>query len=112
MKLSLLLLVLGLAACSGSSDGVLDLSSGVDLSSASHDLAGAVDLATSDAPSGPAASCLASGGSLSMSLCCASVADYPNTCGIGACSCAPSSSKMVAVCNCPATKCFNGTTCQ
>jgi hypothetical protein len=79
--------------------------------------------AASDAPSdtsapeaggdgGPQAGCLATGGSVGTALCCASETDFPDTCGLGACSCAPASSHDVQVCNCPAGKCFDGTQCK
>ncbi len=78
--------------------------------------AGAVEAGASEGggatDSGLAASCTASGGSVSTSLCCGSASDYPNNCSIGACSCAPSSSHMVQVCNCPPGKCFDGSSCR
>lgn len=69
----------------------------------------ASDAAQSD--SGVAARCTASGGTVSTQLCCGSASDFPNTCAIGACGCAPMSSRMVMVCNCPTGRCFNGTEC-
>ncbi len=59
----------------------------------------------------PAQSCIASGGHLSSSLCCGSVGDYPNTCLIGGCGCAPWDSHTVATCECGNEKCFDGTAC-
>lgn len=61
---------------------------------------------------GLAASCTASGGTVSTSTCCGSVSDFPNNCSIGACSCAPSSSHTVMVCTCPSGQCFDGTSCH
>ncbi len=74
----------------------------------------ASDTAPADVPAsdgGLAERCTASGGTVGMSLCCASVSDFPNLCTTGACGCAPSSSRMVMVCNCPEGRCFNGTAC-
>jgi hypothetical protein len=56
--------------------------------------------------------CLATGGTVGHALCCAGQPDFPNTCAVGACGCAPSASNNVQVCTCPAGKCFNGTQCQ
>jgi hypothetical protein len=70
---------------------------------------GPADVSTSDG--GLAERCTASGGTVGMSLCCASVSDFPNLCTTGACGCAPTSSRMVMVCNCPEGRCFNGTAC-
>src|SRR5579859_271757 len=63
------------------------------------------------ADSGQAAACTASGGTVSMESCCASASPFPNTCLIGACGCAPSSSQMLSVCNCGSGMCWNGLTC-
>jgi len=55
--------------------------------------------------------CTASGGLVSTSTCCGSVGDFPNTCLIGACGCAPANSHEVRVCACGEGKCFDGTGC-
>lgn len=55
--------------------------------------------------------CITSGGTVGTSLCCQSSGDFPNTCLIGACGCAPSFSHQVEVCNCPTNTCFDGTRC-
>ena len=47
------------------------------------------------------------GGTPMMGLCCASQSDYPNTCNVGTCTCAPSGSKMVEKCQCGIGKCYN-----
>jgi hypothetical protein len=79
------------------------------------------DTATSDAPGADvrdvgadasAAGCLASGGTVGTAKCCDSTGPFPNTCAVGACSCAPGLSHDVPVCNCGAGKCFDGTTCK
>ena len=57
------------------------------------------------------AGCTNSGGTLETSLCCNSANDFPNTCLIGACGCAPESSHNVTICNCGEDKCFDGTRC-
>lgn len=55
--------------------------------------------------------CIASGGQVSTAMCCESVGDFPNTCLIGACGCAPEYSHEVTVCDCGPDKCFNGEKC-
>lgn len=55
--------------------------------------------------------CTSSGGTISMANCCESADDFPNTCLVGACGCAPSNSHEVAICECPVGKCFDGTRC-
>ena len=62
-------------------------------------------------PGGAADSCTTSGGTISTSNCCISAADFPNTCAIGACGCAPANSHEVKTCECPADKCFDGSRC-
>ena len=64
------------------------------------------------APRGSAAqACQDSGGTVTSSLCCDSVGDFPNTCLIGACGCAPQASHEVRVCECGDTRCFDGARC-
>ena len=60
---------------------------------------------------GDAAGCTGSGGQVGTATCCAGASDFPNTCAVGACSCAPSASHDVKVCACARTECFNGTRC-
>ncbi|HON21690.1 MAG TPA: hypothetical protein PLB74_01910 [Candidatus Paceibacterota bacterium] len=55
--------------------------------------------------------CQMSGGQIATSSCCLSAADYPNTCLIGACGCAPENSHEVNICDCGPDKCFNGSEC-
>ena len=69
------------------------------------------DAMTSDADAGPADGCSASGGTVTTSHCCASVADFPNTCAIGACGCALAASHNVKACECPDGECFDGEHC-
>jgi Matrixin len=57
---------------------------------------------------GPQQVCVNSGGAVSTALCCLGVGDFPNTCGIGACGCSPTSSHEVQVCTCASGKCFGG----
>jgi hypothetical protein len=70
----------------------------------------AADAKTSADAQALAELCTTSGGQPSSQVCCNSVGDYPNTCLVGACSCAPSSGHTVAVCACPAGGCFSPTT--
>jgi uncharacterized membrane protein YidH (DUF202 family) len=55
--------------------------------------------------------CVDSGGTVGTSLCCKSASDFPNSCLIGACGCAPDSSHEVKICDCPEGKCFDGSKC-
>jgi hypothetical protein len=61
--------------------------------------------------SAPETGCVESGGIVKSSLCCRSSGDFPNTCAVGACGCAPAYSHEVSVCACPDGTCFNGTAC-
>ncbi len=54
--------------------------------------------------------CFDSGGTLTTAICCQSTSDFPNTCLIGACGCAPEYSHKVKVCECP-NGCWDGTRC-
>ena len=56
----------------------------------------------------PAELCTATGGVVKTGQCCASASDFPQTCSVGACSCAPSSSKTISLCDC-GTGCFSPT---
>jgi len=56
-------------------------------------------------------SCLNSGGIVTMSLCCESSSDFPNTCLIGACGCSPTDSHQIKICDCGEDKCFDGEQC-
>jgi hypothetical protein len=117
-------LVLGAAGCGGSSGGAHD-GAAADATDAPADVAQAdafwwpatdtgpapADDATaadarelSDAPSKNV--CTSTGGTVSTAACCFGTADYPNTCSIGPCGCAPEDSTQVTVCSCPAQKCF------
>jgi hypothetical protein len=64
-----------------------------------------------DLPPGPEKDCLASGGTVSTSLCCQATPDFPNICAVGACGCAPQYSHHVKICACGGAKCFDGTAC-
>ena len=55
--------------------------------------------------------CINSGGTVSTSLCCEGVDDFPTTCAIGACGCPPEDSHEVKTCNCGPDKCFDGSKC-
>jgi hypothetical protein len=54
-------------------------------------------------------SCEDSGGKIITQSCCKSVADFPNTCLIGACGCSTDNSKEVKVCDCGEGKCWDST---
>jgi hypothetical protein len=51
--------------------------------------------------------CTSTGGTVGSALCCMSASDFPNSCLIGACGCAPNYSKDTKTCSCPAGKCFD-----
>ena len=51
--------------------------------------------------------CTSTGGSLETTLCCKSASDFPNSCLIGACGCAPGNSHDVKTCTCGEEKCFD-----
>ena len=55
--------------------------------------------------------CINSGGRVETSLCCNSVSNFPNTCSIGACGCAPENSHYVQICICSIGGCWNGDNC-
>jgi Right handed beta helix region len=71
----------------------------------------AVNAALSGCPFTAAQGCLASGGTGASAMCCVSTGDFPDTCAIGACSCAPDASHAVRVCDCGAGSCFDGSAC-
>lgn len=58
-----------------------------------------------------ATTCVASGGTVATSSCCLTAGNFPNTCQVGACSCAPASSHAVQTCSCPTGTCFDGVRC-
>lgn len=51
--------------------------------------------------------CLDTGGTVEKALCCENTGDFPNTCKIGACGCAPENSHEVNICDCGEGKCFD-----
>jgi hypothetical protein len=57
------------------------------------------------------ARCTEAGGTVTTSLCCEGVDDFPNTCLIGACGCSPENSAETLVCSCPDGLCWDGNSC-
>lgn len=55
--------------------------------------------------------CTRSGGTVGMASCCGLAGDFPNTCLVGACGCAPGSSHPVQTCQCPPGQCYDGRSC-
>lgn len=55
--------------------------------------------------------CISSGGEIATGMCCNSVGDFPNTCNVGPCGCAPENSHLVNICDCGTDECFNGSIC-
>jgi hypothetical protein len=71
--------------------------------------AGTTDATPVDATAGDqgATLCITTGGTVATQSCCASASDFPDTCAVGACSCPPSGSHSVKVCQCPSTQCYD-----
>ena len=59
----------------------------------------------------PEAGCILSGGAVETASCCETVDDFPNTCLVGPCACAPEDSHELNVCDCGEGRCFNGLFC-
>jgi hypothetical protein len=60
----------------------------------------------------PAELCTDTGGTIDTGLCCSGAGNFPSSCATGTCGCAPDYSTIVAICYCPATKCYQpGTGC-
>ncbi len=55
--------------------------------------------------------CEDSGGTVGTSMCCEGVGDFPDTCSVGNCGCAPEFSHEVVSCDCGAGRCFDGARC-
>lgn len=55
--------------------------------------------------------CLSSGGTVRTQLCCDSTDDFPFTCTIGACGCAPEHSHEVIICDCGESRCYDRIEC-
>ena len=67
---------------------------------------GATGTDASDGGLTAAVLCTSTGGTPKTSSCCAATSDFPNTCNVGACGCAPASSVFVSTCACPTGTCF------
>jgi hypothetical protein len=104
--LTLVNIALGNALPSACPDGV---PSGAEVNVAL--LIQAVNSALNGCPLTAEEGCLTSGGTVTTATCCASTADFPDTCAIGACGCPPTASHDVRVCHCGTGSCFNGTKC-
>ena len=59
----------------------------------------------------PAERCIRSGGTVGTANCCGLAGDFPSTCLVGACGCAPGNSRSVQACLCPPGQCFDGKSC-
>ena len=90
---------------------VLDGEAGDSGSDAAADMSIAdlgVDLSRADlGPSPLEEGCIRSGGTVRTVSCCTSVPDFPDTCSIGACGCAPMYSRMALGCDCGPMRCFD-----
>ncbi len=62
-------------------------------------------------PVDPNQACLDSGGTVATALCCETTFDFPNSCVVGACGCAPEFSHEVLFCDCGEDACFDGREC-
>jgi hypothetical protein len=93
-------------------DATLDARGYVDAADAELGDAGDAEVAA-PAPDAaipsPAAACAATGGVLATVPCCMQSGDYPDTCSVGACACAPQYSLPTKVCSCPPGTCFGAT---
>lgn len=69
------------------------------------------DMSESDGSTGstPEERCVETGGTVTSGLCCAATDDFPSSCSIGACGCAPDSSHEIQKCECPGAMCFDPT---
>lgn len=112
--------IYGNYTCFGPPDGGLDAavdSSTADLGSVDDAAidSGAVDLGNVDdagaldgsEPMTAAELCTSTGGSVTSGLCCAATGDFPSSCSVGACGCAPGSSHEIQKCECPSSTCFD-----
>lgn len=89
-------------ACSTSSTGGADASAAYD---SGMDSASSSDSAIGEG--GASTLCASTGGTVSSSSCCQAAGDFPDSCKVGACGCAPASSHTVKTCVCPTGKCFD-----
>lgn len=71
----------------------------------------AVRAALEGCPPSPRERCLASGGTVTSGLCCIGVGDFPDTCAIGVCGCAPDFSEEALLCDCGPERCFGARGC-
>jgi len=53
-----------------------------------------------------AQACTTTGGALANNLCCTGADNFPDSCGVGACSCSPTNLEVVDACVCPNNACF------
>jgi hypothetical protein len=53
-----------------------------------------------------AQACTTTGGHVENNLCCTGASNFPDSCGVGACSCSPTNLKVVDTCVCPSGACF------
>jgi uncharacterized repeat protein (TIGR01451 family) len=75
------------------------------------DCDGYMDCEDEDCSEDLGCACITSGGTIGTSMCCLATGDFPDTCSVGACACAPEESHEVKVCNCGEGRCFDGSTC-
>jgi hypothetical protein len=68
-------------------------------SSTFHD---ANDAKADTSASDPETLCLKTGGTVVLKVCCEAAADFPDTCLVGSCGCAPANSHSVNACSCAA----------
>lgn len=107
---SVILPCLVLSAC-GSAENHARIPTPTPTTTATATLADSPTPTPTATPDQRALTCRDSGGVAATALCCASVGEFPSTCGLGACGCAPSASHPVRVCQCGAGRCFDGTSC-
>lgn len=94
----------GAAQCNPSCQGDFNIDGGVTV----EEIVTVVNNALSGCQESPEQEgCLASGGTVTTRTCCSTAPDFPDTCVLGPCSCAPSSSREVPFCECNLRTCFD-----
>jgi len=106
--ITLVNIALGLAEVSRCEAGDRDLDGEISI----DEIIAAVGYDLNGCPLDPVArACIDSGGELTTSFCCLTTDDFPDTCAVGACGCAPEDSHEVRICDCGAGMCFDGSEC-
>ncbi len=81
------------------------LNPSADALALAHDAAVLLGTGASDSSS-DAQLCMTTGGLIANNLCCTGTGDFPSSCPIGACTCAPTNLHAIEACVCPNGGCF------